>query len=96
MSVNTKPTTTTGAQATIRIGSYDLLGTLGHGNFSVCKLAQNKLTNHMVAIKCVEKRNLDATHLTRLYREIEIMKQMDHTNIIKLNQVNLFRCLNKI
>lgn len=89
MSAITKPTAG-GAQATIRIGSYDLLGTIGQGNFSVCKLAQNKITNQMVAIKCVEKRNLDATHLTRLYREIEIMKQMDHTNIIKLNQVILF------
>ena len=40
-----------------------------------------------VAIKCLEKRNLDTVHLNRIYREIEIMKSLEHPNIIKLNQV---------
>ena len=34
----------------IKIGSYDILGTIGHGNFSVCKLALNRTTNIKVII----------------------------------------------
>lgn len=75
--------------ANIRLGSYDILGNIGHGNFSICKLGQHRVTRQKVAIKCIEKRNLDTTHLTRIYREIEIMKSLQHPNIIKLNQVVL-------
>lgn len=71
----------------IKVGSYTILGTLGHGNFSVCKLARHTITSHQVAIKCIEKKNLDQTSSTRTYREIEIMKSLDHQNIIKLDQV---------
>lgn len=34
--------------AYVKVGSYDLLATIGKGNFSVCKLAQNRLTNQQV------------------------------------------------
>lgn len=71
----------------IKVGSYNILGTLGHGNFSVCKLARHTITNHQVAIKCIEKKNLDQTSSMRIYREIEIMKSLDHQNIVKLDQV---------
>ena len=71
----------------IKIGSYDILGSIGQGNFSVCKLAKSRLTNQMMAIKCIVKKNVDSMHLARIYREIEIMKSLDHPNIIKLNQV---------
>lgn len=71
----------------IKVGAYNILGTIGHGNFSVCKLARHSITNHQVAIKCIEKKNLDQTSSTRIYREIEIMKSLDHQHIIKLNQV---------
>jgi len=74
----------------VKIGAYDLLGSIGQGNFSVCKLARSRLTNQFVAIKCVVKKNLDSTHLSRIYREIEIMKSLDHQHIIKLNQVFIY------
>jgi serine/threonine protein kinase len=72
---------------TIRIGSYDILATIGHGNFSVCKLAEHVGTRERVAIKCIEKKSLDTYHLARLDREIEIMRSLDHPNIIKLSKV---------
>ena len=72
-----------------RVGSYDLLRTIGHGNFSVCKLAEHRITNQTYAIKCIQKKNLDSVNLARVYREIEIMKSLDHPNIIKLHQVSL-------
>jgi len=74
----------------VKIGAYDILGSIGQGNFSVCKLARSRLTNQFVAIKCVVKKNLDSTHLSRIYREIEIMKSLDHQHIIKLNQVFIY------
>jgi serine/threonine protein kinase len=73
----------------IKIGTYELLGTIGHGNFSICKLALNKLSNNKVAIKCIEKKSLDESHLKRIYKEIDIMKSLDHKHIIKLYQVSL-------
>jgi serine/threonine protein kinase len=71
----------------IKIGAYELLGTIGHGNFSVCKLALNKLSNNKVALKCIEKKSVDESHLKRIYKEIDIMKSLDHKHIIKLYQV---------
>jgi serine/threonine protein kinase len=71
----------------LKVGTYNILGTLGHGNFSVCKLARHTITNHQVAIKCIEKKNLDQASSNRMYREIEIMKSLDHPHIIKLDQV---------
>jgi serine/threonine protein kinase len=72
---------------TIRIGSYDIQGTIGHGSFSVCKLAEHVSSRECVAIKCIEKKSLDTYHLARLDREIEIMRSLDHPNIIKLMKV---------
>lgn len=40
--------------AYVRVGSYDLLGTIGKGNFSVCKLAQNRLTSQKVNFTIVK------------------------------------------
>lgn len=47
----------------------------------------HKIKIYKFAIKCIEKKNLDSAHLTRLYREIEIMKSLDHQHIVKLCQV---------
>jgi serine/threonine protein kinase len=70
-----------------RIGVYDIISTIGVGNSSVCKLARNRTTNNKVAIKCIRKSKLNQNQLSRVYREIEIMKELDHPNIIKLIQV---------
>ncbi len=74
-------------QKLIRIDSYEILNTIGHGNFSVCKLAQHIESRERVAIKCIEKKSLDSYHLARLNREIEIMRSLDHPNITKLVKV---------
>lgn len=41
-----------------------------------------------VAIKIVDKTRLDNVNLTKVYREIEVLKKLDHPNIIKLYQVS--------
>jgi len=40
-----------------------------------------------VAIKIIDKTQLDAVNLEKIYREVEIMKLLDHPHIIKLYQV---------
>lgn len=40
-----------------------------------------------VAIKIIDKTQLDAANLEKIYREVEIMKLLDHPHIIKLYQV---------
>lgn len=49
-----------------------------------------------VAIKIIDKSQLDAVNLEKIYREVQIMKMLDHPHIIKLYQVWLvlpFFCL---
>ena len=40
-----------------------------------------------VAIKIIDKTKLDATNLEKVQREVEVMKLLDHPNIIRLYQV---------
>ncbi|XP_051529817.1 serine/threonine-protein kinase SIK2-like [Myxocyprinus asiaticus] len=74
-------------RAPVRVGFYDIERTLGKGNFAVVKLARHRITKSEVAIKIIDKTQLDAVNLEKIYREVEIMKMLDHPHIIKLYQV---------
>lgn len=41
-----------------------------------------------VAIKIIDKTQLDETNLKKIYREVQIMKLLQHPNIVKLYQVS--------
>ena len=41
----------------------------------------------MVAIKIIDKTKLDPSNLAKVYREVEVMKLVNHPNIVKLYQV---------
>ncbi|XP_018560878.1 serine/threonine-protein kinase SIK2 isoform X2 [Anoplophora glabripennis] len=71
----------------IRVGFYDIERTIGKGNFAVVKLAKHRITKTEVAIKIIDKSQLDASNLQKVYREVDIMKRLDHPHIIKLYQV---------
>nr|Q8CFH6.1 RecName: Full=Serine/threonine-protein kinase SIK2; AltName: Full=Salt-inducible kinase 2; Short=SIK-2; AltName: Full=Serine/threonine-protein kinase SNF1-like kinase 2 [Mus musculus]BAC53845.1 salt inducible kinase 2 [Mus musculus] len=71
----------------VRVGFYDIEGTLGKGNFAVVKLGRHRTTKTEVAIKIIDKSQLDAVNLEKIYREVQIMKMLDHPHIIKLYQV---------
>ncbi|XP_069470404.1 serine/threonine-protein kinase SIK2 isoform X2 [Ambystoma mexicanum] len=71
----------------VRVGFYDIERTLGKGNFAVVKLARHRITKSEVAIKIIDKSQLDAVNLEKIYREVQIMKMLDHPHIIKLYQV---------
>ncbi|XP_076800652.1 serine/threonine-protein kinase SIK2-like isoform X1 [Clavelina lepadiformis] len=71
----------------IRVGLYDIIRTIGKGNFAVVKLARHRITKSEVAIKIIEKTRLDQSNLMKIYREIQILKLLRHQHIIKLYQV---------
>uniref|UniRef100_A0A0A1XES8 non-specific serine/threonine protein kinase n=1 Tax=Zeugodacus cucurbitae TaxID=28588 RepID=A0A0A1XES8_ZEUCU len=71
----------------IRVGFYDIERTIGKGNFAVVKLARHRITKNEVAIKIIDKSQLDSVNLQKVYREVEIMKRLNHPHIIKLYQV---------
>ncbi|XP_023373893.1 serine/threonine-protein kinase SIK1 [Otolemur garnettii] len=76
-----------GPQKPLRVGFYDVERTLGKGNFAVVKLARHRVTKTQVAIKIIDKTRLDSSNLEKIYREVQLMKLLNHPHIIKLYQV---------
>ena len=68
------------------IGNYRLLRTLDKGKFGVVKLGKHILTNEKVAIKIIDKKQHKQRTFDEILREVEIMKRLDHPNIIKVLQ----------
>ncbi|XP_037725420.1 serine/threonine-protein kinase SIK2-like isoform X3 [Drosophila subpulchrella] len=70
----------------MRVGLYDIERTIGKGSFAVVKLAWHRIARIEVAIKIIDKSQLDQTDLQNVYLEVEIMKDLKHPHIIKLYQ----------
>ncbi|KAG7220208.1 hypothetical protein INR49_018385 [Caranx melampygus] len=70
-----------------QVGNYRLLKTIGKGNFAKVKLARHTLTGREVAIKIIDKTQLNPTSLQKLFREVSVMKILNHPNIVKLFEV---------
>ncbi|KAM6972484.1 serine/threonine-protein kinase MARK1 [Aplochiton taeniatus] len=69
------------------LGNYRLLKTIGKGNFAKVKLAKHVLTGRQVAVKIIDKTQLNPTSLQKLFREVSVMKNLNHPNIVKLFEV---------
>ncbi|KAJ3116515.1 MAP microtubule affinity-regulating kinase 1 [Phlyctochytrium bullatum] len=70
------------------IGNYEIIKTVGEGSFAKVKLAIHRLTNEKVAIKVIDKESLpDEYSLKNIHREAQIMRLLDHPNIIQLYEV---------
>lgn len=69
------------------IENYRLGKTIGRGNFAKVKLATHIPTGVEVAVKIINKTNLSDDSLKKLWREVKIMKMLDHPNIVKLFEV---------
>jgi len=69
------------------IGKYRLIKTIGKGNFAKVKLARHVPTGREVAIKIIDKTQLNPSSLQKLYREVRLMKVLNHPNIVKLFEV---------
>ncbi len=66
---------------------YDLGKVIGRGAFSVVKEGIRKEDKKKYAIKCIAKKQIDKKELALLEREIDIMKKLQHPNIIQLMEV---------
>ena len=65
--------------------NYEIKGIIGKGSFSKVKLAINKITKEKVAIKIIDKKFiLKKNNSERIKREISILKNTSHPNIIKV------------
>jgi len=65
---------------------YIIQDELGRGAFSVVKLAIEKSTGHKYAVKIINKSNV-GQDMQRLATEMEILKQVQHPNIIFLKEI---------
>jgi hypothetical protein len=71
-----------------RIEDYAIGKEIGKGAYAIVKLAHHKPTNKKMAIKIYEKvKLLDNQRKNSVKREIQILKKLDHLNIVKLNEV---------
>ncbi|KAL3307955.1 hypothetical protein Ciccas_013520, partial [Cichlidogyrus casuarinus] len=68
-------------------GKYLMVRTIGKGNFAKVKLAVHMSTGVEVAIKIINKTQMKPNLLSRLKREIDIMKITNHPNIVKLLEI---------
>ena len=70
------------------VGDYKLLKTLGEGAFSKVKQVMDNRTGKMYAMKIIDMDNIRANKMeNQLMREIDVMKVMNHPNLIKLHAV---------
>ena len=70
------------------LNEYSIKGTIGQGAFSKVKLGINKLTGEKVAIKIIDKRKIKIdSERDRVQRELNIIKKLNHFNIVKIFQI---------
>ena len=74
-----------------RIIDYEYIGKLGEGTFGEVSKARSKKTGQIVALKRILMHNeKDGFPITAL-REIKLLKQLDHINILKLEEMAVER-----
>jgi 5'-AMP-activated protein kinase catalytic alpha subunit len=70
------------------VGHYVLGKTLGKGTFGKVKLGIENVTREKVAVKILEKQRIkDKADVERISREISILKQIRHPNIVQLYEI---------
>jgi len=62
-------------------------GILGKGAFAVVKRGVNKQTGDEVAIKIIERENLQEEEENDIKNEVDILSRMSHPNIVKLHEM---------
>jgi serine/threonine protein kinase len=61
---------------------------IGQGAFAVVRRCTHKTTGHLVALKTYEKKNLTVQEAAQaLHREIYILANLKHSNIMRLHEV---------
>jgi len=61
--------------------------TLGQGSFGEVKKIKNKTSGEELAVKIINKADMQQEDLLALQTEVEILSQIDHPNVVKLFEV---------
>ena len=68
--------------------NYEILSPLGKGTFGLVRLGRDKSTGEKVAIKILEKnRIITSKDEERVKREMDILKKVNHINVIKIMKI---------
>jgi protein-serine/threonine kinase len=72
-----------------KFGNYILGQTLGEGEFGKVKMGWKRDSTVEVAIKLIRRETLggNQNRLQKIYREIQILRQLDHPNIVRLHEM---------
>ncbi|KAL6705930.1 hypothetical protein ACN47E_006209 [Coniothyrium glycines] len=72
-----------------KFGNYILGQTLGEGEFGKVKMGWKRDSSVEVAIKLIRRETLggNANRLQKIYREIHILRGLDHPNIVRLHEM---------
>ena len=72
----------------VKFGDYILGQTLGEGEFGKVKMGWKKDSSVQVAIKLIRKESLqsNSSRLPKIYREISILRELQHPNIVRLHE----------
>jgi protein-serine/threonine kinase len=72
-----------------KFGEYILGQTLGEGEFGKVKMGWKKEGGVQVAIKLIRREQLGSnpSRLPKIYREIAILRELQHPNIVKLHEM---------
>ena len=67
--------------------TYKIEGTIGRGSFATVKKAKNRASGLRFAVKVLSKKKMNDEDKASTKTEIDILKQMDHPNVVKLVDV---------
>lgn len=73
----------------VQFGEYMLGQTLGEGEFGKVKLGWRKDGSVQVAIKLIRRESVasNPSRLPKIYREISILRELSHPNIVRLHEM---------
>jgi len=74
-------------EADALLEKYELKKELGRGAFSVVRMGINKKTKDKFAIKIIERNDVGEAFEKNLKMETDILRRVDHPNIIKLEEM---------
>ena len=69
-----------------KIGGYEILELIGHGGMATVYRARQISMNRIVAVKVLPRQFLnDDTYMQRFNREVKIVAELEHRNIVPVH-----------